>query len=57
MKSGEKEVEGERMKEDEFNKQHNRFGRFVKFNDQHYIGPRNNELNASEWMRTHSQQQ
>ena len=57
QESGEKEVEGEKMTEEEFNKQHNRFGLFVTFNDQLYIGPLNNEMNALEWIWRHSQQQ
>ena len=55
--SREKEVEGERMTQEEFNNQRNRFGRFVTFNDQLYIGPLNYEMNALEWMRRHSHQQ
>ena len=55
--SREKDVEGERMTEEEFNNQHNRFGRFVTFNDQLYIGPLNNEMNGLERMWRHSQQQ
>ena len=34
----EKEVEGDRMREDEFNKQSNRIGRLITFNNQLYIG-------------------
>ena len=48
--SREKEVEGERMTEDEFNKQRNRFGRFVTYNEQLYLGPLNAEMTALEWM-------
>ena len=45
------------MTQEEFNNQRNRFGRFVTFNDQLYIGPLNYEMNALEWMWRHSQQQ
>ena len=55
--SREKEVERERMTEEEFNKQHNRFDRFVTINHLLYIGKLNNEMNALEWMWRHSQQQ
>ena len=48
--SGEKEVEGERMTQEEFKNQRNRFGRVVTFNDQLYIGPLNNEIIGLEWM-------
>ena len=55
--SCEKEVVGDRMSEDEFNKQHNRFGRLVTFNDQLYIGPLTYEINALESMVRYYQQQ
>ena len=55
--SCEKEVEGERMTEEEFKNQRNRFGRVVIFNDQLYIGPLNNEMNAMEWLLRHYIQQ
>ena len=38
------------MTADEFNKQHNMFGRLVTFIDQLYIGPLNYEMSALEWM-------
>ena len=53
----EKEVEGERMAEEEFKNQRNRFGHVVIFNDQLYIRPLNNEMNAMEWMLRHYIQQ
>ena len=49
-KSREKEVEGEMMTEEEFNKQRNRFGSLVTFNEQFYIGPLNAEMTALELM-------
>ena len=55
--SREKEVEGEMMTEEEFNNQRNRFGRFVTFNDQLYIGPLNNEIKAFESTVRYYQQQ
>ena len=55
--SCEKEVEGERMTEEEFKNQRNRFGLVVIFNDQLYIGPLNNEMNAMEWLLRHYIQQ
>ena len=48
--SREKEVEGERMTEEEFKNQHNRFSIVVIFNEQLYIGPLNNEIIGLEWM-------
>ena len=55
--SREKEVEAERMMEEEFNNQCNRFGRLVTFNEQLYIGPLNNELKAFQSMWRYDQQQ
>ena len=48
--SREKELEGERMTEEEVKNQRNRFGRVVIFNDQLYIGPLNNEISGLECM-------
>ena len=52
-----KEVEGERMMEEEFNNQCNRFGRLVIFNDQIFIGPLTYESKAFESMVRYYQQQ
>ena len=54
--STEKEVEGERMKEEEFNNQRSRFGRLMSFNNQLYIGPLTDEINAFESMWRYSLQ-
>ena len=52
-----KEAEAERMTEEEFNNQCNRFGRLVTFNEQLYIGPRTYEIKAFESMLRYYQQQ
>ena len=52
-----KEVDGERMMEEEFNNHCNRFSRLVTFNDQLFIGPLTYEIKAFESMVRHSQQQ
>ena len=52
-----KEAEPERMKEEEFNNQCNRFCRLVTFNDQQYIGPLTYEIKAIESMLRYNQQQ
>ena len=44
--SFEKEIEGERMTEEELNKQCNRFGRLVSFHNQLYISPLTYELTS-----------
>ena len=55
--SREKEIDGERMTQDEFNNQCNRFGRVVTFNNQLYIGPLTYEICAFKWMGWDSHQQ
>ena len=52
-----KDADAERMTEEEFNNQCNRFGRLVTFNDQLYIGPLTYEIKAFESMVRYYQQQ
>ena len=54
--SCEKAVVGDLMCLEEFNKQHNRFGRLVTFNGQLYIGPLRYEINAFESIVRYYQQ-
>ena len=55
--SVEKEVDWERMTEEEFQNQCNRLGRLVTFNDQIFIGPITYEITAYESVVRYYQQQ
>ena len=57
IESLDKEAEGERMTEEEFQNQCNRFGRLVTLNEQLYIGPLTYEIKAFESMVRYYQQQ